>query len=41
MCCDKRSSLVDQLSKDTWHNQMMTSVKMKLAFQVHVNHESK
>jgi hypothetical protein len=27
--------------KDTWHNQIMTSVKMKLAFQVPVNHESK
>jgi hypothetical protein len=29
------------ISKDMWHNQMMTSVKVQLAFQVCVSHESK
>jgi hypothetical protein len=29
------------VSKDMWRNQMMTSVKVQLAFQVCVSHESK
>jgi hypothetical protein len=41
MCHDRRSMSADHVSKDMWHNQMMTSVKMKLAFQVRVSHESK
>jgi hypothetical protein len=27
-------------SKDTWHSQIMTSVKMKSTFQVRANHRS-
>jgi hypothetical protein len=30
----------NDVSKDTWHSQIMTSVKMKSTFQVRVNHES-
>jgi hypothetical protein len=38
MCRDRISTSVDYASKDMWHNQMMTSVKMKLAFQVRASH---
>jgi hypothetical protein len=34
------TTLTDHANTDTWHNQIMTSVKLKSTFQVRANHES-
>jgi hypothetical protein len=40
VCHIRRSTSTDHVNKDTWWNQMMTSVKVLYAFQVCVSHES-